>query len=377
MSGLRAAGEPDILAALRLTMIPGIGPRLQRTLLDRFGTPTKVLAAAERELSSVPGIGPKILSAIADAKRDSAPAEEEFETCRNNGIDIVLRETDAYPGPLHEVPDSPLILYQRGAVYERDELAVAIVGSRNCTVYGRRQTERIAGGLARAGITIISGLARGIDSFAHHAAIKAGGRTIAVLGSGLLNIYPPEHEELAGDVAGAGAVVSEFPLHQRPSRGLFPQRNRIISGLSLAVIVIEARERSGALHTARHASEQGRQVFVVPGNVDTFASAGSHGLIRDGATLIRSPEDVLDDLGPLASPVKRTEAEEVHSPRELTLNEREREVLNLVSSDETPIEQILKTTDLAPATVLSTLTILEMKKLVRRLPGNHLIRTGH
>lgn len=365
----------DTLSALRLTLVPGLGPRTQ-LLLGRFGSPAAALSATSDELQSVTGVGPKLIAAISEA-RDSQKAVAEFTEAREHRIELILRGSAEYPRPLEHLPDAPLLVYRRGKLLEQDELAVAIVGSRNCTLYGRQQAEKIAGALARSGITIVSGLARGIDAAAHQGALKAGGRTIAVLGSGLLNMYPPEHEELAGDVAANGAVISEFPLHQRPARGLFPQRNRIISGLSLAVLLIEARARSGALHTARHACEQGRDVLVLPGRVDSQASAGCHELIRDGATLIRHADDVLDSLGPLSAPVRTPTAEEVHTPRELTLNEREREVLNLVSSDETPIEHILAATDLAPSAVLSTLTILEMRKLVRRLPGNHLIRSGH
>lgn len=357
-------------------MVPGVGPRTQRNLLDRFGSPDAVLNASAGDLSTVSGVGPKLIRAITDARLDDR-APGEINEAEENRIDIITQDHGDYPRPLMELPDSPLLLYRRGATYERDELAVAIVGSRNCTLYGRQQAEKIASALARAGITIISGLARGIDAAAHQGAIKAGGRTIAVLGSGLLNIYPPEHKELAADVAGSGAVISEFPLHQRPSRGLFPQRNRIISGMSLAVLLIEARARSGALHTARHAMEQGRDVLALPGQVNKPASDGCHELIRDGATLVRHADDVLESLGPLSAPIRTTETEEVHNPRELSLNEREREILNHVRSDETPVEEILAATELAPSVVLSTLTILEMKKLLRRLPGNHVTRRSH
>ena len=376
MTDNAAAQQEALLSALRLTMVPGVGPRTQRNLLDRFGSAEAVLKASAGDLNTVSGVGPKLIRSITEARLNDR-AETEMREAAEHRIDLIPQGHAEYPRPLMELPDSPLVMYRRGGTYERDELAVAIVGSRNCTLYGRQQAEKIGGALARAGITIVSGLARGIDAAAHQGAIKAGGRTIAVLGSGLLNIYPPEHQELARDVAGSGAVISEFSLHQRPSRGLFPQRNRIISGLSLAVLLIEARSRSGALHTARHAMEQGRDVLALPGKVDNPASGGCHELIRDGATLVRHADDVLDGLGPLSAPVKTTATEEVHNPRELTLNEREREILNLVSSEETPIEQVLSSTDLAPAVVLSTLTILEMKKLVRRLPGNHITRRSH
>lgn len=372
---MSTAGPETILPALRLTMVPGVGPRTMQLLLNRFGSPADVLSASPSDLQSVKGVGPKLVNAIRSSTDEAA--RMELASASEHRIDLISKDDAQYPRPLLDLPDSPLLLYRRGDTFERDELAVAIVGSRNCTLYGRQQAEKIAGGLARAGITIISGLARGIDAAAHQGAIKAGGRTIAVLGSGLLNIYPPEHKELAVDVAGSGAVISEFPLNQRPSRGLFPQRNRIISGLSMAVILIEARSRSGALHTARHAMEQGRDVLALPGRVDNLACGGCHELIRDGATLVRHVDDVLDSLGPLSAPVKTSPEQEVHSPRELTLNEREREVLNLVGAEETSIEQVLAATDLAPSSVLSTLTILEMKKLIHRLPGNHVARRTH
>lgn len=370
-----SAADETILSSLQLTMVPGVGPRTMQLLLDRFGSPEGVLSAKPSDLQSVRGVGPKLVSAITSSTAETA--RKELCQAAEHRIELICKESPQYPRPLLDLPDSPLLVYRNGDTFERDELAVAIVGSRNCTLYGRQQAERIAGGLARAGITIVSGLARGIDAAAHQGAIKGGGRTIAVLGSGLLNIYPPEHKELAKDVAGSGAVISEFPLHQRPSRGLFPQRNRIISGLSMAVILIEARSRSGALHTARHAMEQGRDVLALPGRVDNLACDGCHELIRDGATLVRHVDDVLESLGPLSAPVQTAPEQAVHSPRELTLNEREREVLNLVTAEETSIEQVLASTDLAPASVLSTLTILEMKKLIHRLPGNFVARRSH
>ncbi len=372
----RSESREELLSALRLVMVPGAGPRTQQLLLERFQTPDAVLRATPDQLKTVRGVGPKLVSAITAARQESK-AEQELKQAEQLGVRYILRGAPEYPRPLNDLPDAPLLLSCRGAMYERDELAVAIVGSRNCTLYGRQQAEKLGSALARAGITIVSGLARGIDAAAHAGAIKAGGRTIAVLGSGLANIYPPEHQALATDVAASGAVISEFSLNQRPSRGLFPQRNRIISGLSLSVILIEARARSGALHTARHAMEQGRDILALPGRVDNVASEGCHELIRDGATLVRHADDVLESLGPLSAPIKTSEEQEVHSPRELSLNGREREILNLVQAEETPIEQVLASTDLTPAVVLSTLTILEMKKLVRRLPGNHIARRTH
>jgi DNA processing protein len=201
-------------------------------------------------------------------------------------LQIVPRGSAGYPQPLDEIPDPPPLLFVHGALQAADALAVAIVGSRHATHYGLTQAERLAGSLARAGFTIVSGLARGIDAAAHRGALAAGGRTLAVLGSGVLNIYPPEHQELAVQIRSQGAVLSEAPPHSNPLSGAFPQRNRIISGLALGVIVVEASARSGALITARHAMEQGRDVFAVPGRVDSRNSHGCHRLIRDGAKLV-------------------------------------------------------------------------------------------
>ena len=221
----------------------------------------------------------------------------------------------------------------------------------------------------------MSGLARGIDAAAHRGALTAGGRTIAVLATGLEFIYPPEHQELAMQITEQGALISECPLDQKPLRGLFPQRNRIVSGMALGVIIVEATSRSGALHTARHAMEQGREVFAVPGPVESRTSEGCHDLIRDGVSLIRGVEDVLDQLGPLATPARPDSDKTVHHPRELVLNPQESEILNAISTTATPIDDVVRATRLDPSRVLATLTVLEMRLFVRRLPGNMVIRT--
>ena len=364
-----------IIDYLRLNLTPGIGPRIHHTLLQHFGSPTAVLAASLDSLRQVSGVGPKLAQSILDHK-DSERANRELERCEKLGVRLMTRECPDYPPLLSEIHDAPPVFYCRGKLLDRDQLSIGIVGSRRCTLYGRQQAQKLAGGLARAGMTVISGLARGIDGAAHEGAIQAGGRTLAVLGTGVLKIYPPEHDDLAKKVIEHGALISEFPMDQRPSPGLFPQRNRIISGLSHGVIIVEATRKSGALHTARHAMEQGREVFALPGRVDSLASEGCHNLIRDGVTLVRNVDDVLESLGPLIQPVATGESEQVHSPRELTLNERELEVLNLVTTDPVPIDEILRSTDLAASSVLSTLTVLEMKRMVRRLPGSMMVRTS-
>jgi DNA processing protein len=236
------------------------------------------------------------------------------------------------------------------------------------------QAERLASGLARAGYTIVSGLARGIDAAAHRGALAAGGRTIGVLGSGVLTIYPPEHKELAAAVLENGALVSESAPHSEPFSGAFPQRNRIISGLSLGVIVVEAPPSSGALSTAKHAREQGREVFAVPGRVDSRVSRGCHGLIRDGAKLVESIDDVLEELGPLVEATPTATGQPIRHPAELSLNEIEQQVLSGITAEPATIDQVIAISRLPPPQVLATLSVLEMRRLVRRLSGGMVVR---
>ena len=372
-------GEPyqesdqSLLELIQLNLIRGVGPRIRRTLLDQFGSPAEILNAPRQELLNVPGIGTKLADAIIYREAKST-AEDELRRCRENGYQILFEDLPEYPSLLREMPDPPSLLYCNGSLLPEDELAVAIVGSRKCTHYGLQQAEKIAAALARAGITIVSGLARGIDQAAHTGALKAGGRTIAVMATGLAHIYPPEHRDLAQDVASQGAIVTEFPLDQAPVAGLFPQRNRIISGFSMGVVLIEAGRKSGALHTARHAYEQGREVFAVPGRIDHPASAGCHDLIRDGAMLVRDVDDILEGLGPAKTPVMTAQNREVHTPRELSLSEFERDVLNLVTLEPQHLNEIVQSSELDSSRILSTLTILEMRKVVKRLPGGFLVR---
>jgi DNA processing protein len=288
--------DDDLLAALRLNAVPGVGPRLQALLLERFETPQRVLEATGRELLEVDGIGPKLSVAITQARQGDF-AESELARCRELGIDILERGGERYPSALIDICDPPLLLYRRGELRPVDELAFAIVGTRHATHYGRQQAEKFAAGLARAGFTIISGLARGIDAAAHRGALAAGGRTIAVCATGLNQIYPPEHAGLANEVAASGALLSESPLDRGPLRGLFPQRNRIISGLCRGVLIVEASRKSGSLHTARHAQEQGREVFAIPGQIDNPECHGCLDLLRDGVTLVRSIDDILEEHG--------------------------------------------------------------------------------
>ncbi len=365
--------EDDVADVLLLSLVSGIGPRLRQALLERFGTARAVLAAPASLLRTVPGIGMKLAGALTQA-RQQIDVAAEIALCRERQIAIVSPRDPAYPRSLREIVDPPGVLFVRGALAPRDALAVAIVGARHATRYGLAQAERLAASLSRAGLTIVSGLARGIDGAAHRGALSAGGRTIAVLGSGVLNIYPPEHQELAQQVMAQGAVVSEAPVRAAPMSGMFPQRNRLISGMTLGVIVVEAARQSGALITARHATEQGREVFAVPGRVDSRMSHGCHQLLRDGAKLVESPEDVLEELGPLVAAAPRDDGPPVRHPAELLLNEVEQAVLAAIGDETTSVDQVVAASGLPTQQVLATLSVLEIRRIVRRISGSLVAR---
>ncbi|MBN1851911.1 MAG: DNA-processing protein DprA [Pirellulales bacterium] len=360
----------DVISAVRLAMVSGVGPLLRRELLSHFGTPAAILAAAPSELCRVRGIGPTLAKRIAAAE-ETIDVEAELRIASQHGLRLMLDTDDDFPRLLAEIHDPPGLLFVRGQILPSDRLAVGIVGMRHASRYGLVQAERLASGLARAGITVVSGLARGIDGAAHRGALAAGGRTIAILASGLVNIYPPEHVPLADAiVAAGGALLSEQPPRMEPLSGMFPQRNRIISGLSLGVIVVEAAHRSGALITARHAMEQGRDVFAVPGRVDQRQSRGCHQLIRDGATLVESVDDILDELGPLVETTPRGDGRTVRHPAELKLNEIEQQVLQAIDTTPTMIDTVTALCGLPVHRVLSTISVLEMRRLIRRVSGN-------
>jgi DNA processing protein len=360
--------DSALVDAVRLSLVSGVGPIMRKALLDHFGTPAAVLAAPMSALREVQGIGPKLAQSIASACTE-VDAEREIELCRQREITILTGAAADYPPALAEIPDPPGVLFVRGEIKPQDAIAVAIVGSRHATTYGTMVAERLAGSLARAGITVVSGLARGIDAAAHRGALAAGGRTLAVMGSGVLHIYPPEHAELALEVIHSGALISEHPPQSPPMSGSFPQRNRIITGLSLGVIVVEASDRSGALISARHAMEQGREVFAVPGRIDSRMSKGCHRLLRDGAKLVETAEDVLEELGPLVTPAPSADGQAIHHPAELMLNELEQQVLAAIGAEPTQVDQIVSASGLPVQQVLATLSVLEMRRLVRRVSG--------
>lgn len=365
--------DQDVADTLTLSMLPGLGPRTLASLLEQFGDATAVLAASGQEISSVPGIGPKLTHTIATA-RDHVDAAAVAIWCQQNDVSIVCWDDEGYPQMLDDLADAPPILFVRGEIIAEDEIAVAIVGTRHATPYGLKQAERFGYGLAKAGVTVVSGLARGIDAAAHQGALNGGGRTIAVLGSGLGQIYPAEHQGLAKAVAADGAVISEYAPDAKPRGGMFPQRNRLIAGLSLGTLVVEAPDRSGALITARLAGEQNRDVFAIPGPITSRASRGANQLIRDGAKLVQNVEELLEELGPIGRPVVTDSGQEIRSGSELNLNDIERQVLHVIDPTSTSIDAVIEKSGLPAHRVMAIISVLEMRRLIRRLSGQYVSR---
>lgn len=363
----------DVQTVLQLCMLPGLGPRTLTSLLDGFGSAQAVLNATDTRLASVHGVGKKLIHTIRTATHHVDTAEI-LRWCHENDCHVISKGTNIYPQRLHDLVDAPPVLFCQGNLIPADEMAVAIVGTRHASTYGLKQAERFGYGLARAGVTVISGMARGIDAAAHNGALSGGGRTVAVLGGGLGKIYPSEHTGLAKAIAADGAVISEYAPQAQPRAGMFPQRNRLIAALSLATLVIEAPDRSGSLITANLAAEQNRAVLALPGQVTSRNSRGTNQLIREGATLVQTVDDVLEALGPMDQPVETDDGHEVRNPAELKLNDLERQVLSLIEDSSTPIDDVIRNSGLPAHRVIATISVLEMRRLVRRLSGQYVSR---
>lgn len=368
--------DAELIDLLALTLVPGLGPRLTQALLDRFGSAVAARRASAHDLESIPHIGSKLSRSFVEALQ-RADGQAELSRATQHGVSVLSYSSPDYPTRLKELPDAPHVLYVRGSIIPSDHMAVAIVGSRKCTSYGQRMAQRIAAGLARAGYTVVSGLALGIDGSAHRGALEAKGRTIAVLAGGLSSIYPPDHVQLAEDVAANGALITETPMMMQPQRGMFHSRNRLISGLAQAVVIVEANDRSGALITARHAAEQGRDVFTIPANVDSHFSAGSLRLLRDGAKLIRDVDDLLEDLkGLKTSPTIPSKSKSTPTPSappaEPTpppnLDPVQQRVWDFLTEPRHS-DEITRAMELASGEVSKLLLLMEMKKAIRRGPG--------
>jgi DNA processing protein len=350
---------------LTLRLVPGLGPRLTAALLRHFGTPAAVLRAQPAQLQKVPHVGEKIAHEICQAF-NRVEVDKELELLARHDTHLVSLAAPGYPPSLESISDPPQLLFVRGTLTPPDANAVALVGSRSCTAYGRRVTERLAKGLVQAGFTVVSGLARGIDGVAHRAALGAGGRTLAVLAGGLSKIYPPEHADLAREVQASGALITESEMAMEPMAGMFPARNRIISGLSRAVVIVEAAERSGALITASHAAEQGRAVLAVPGPIDSLASGGANALIRKGAILVRGVEDILEELDGIRSTASPSRS----SPPPPSLDEAQRRIWDFLAEQPRHLDEMAQQLGFTIPALSGMLLTLEMKRIVRRLPGN-------
>jgi len=352
---------------LAFSYVKGIGAVRFRKLLSFFGDLSRAWQAGSAELQAA-GLSEKNVADLS-AKRNTLDPLALPDQLRTKGISFFTWLDDAYPRYLKEIAQPPPVLYCKGSITAEDDLAVAIVGTRNVTAYGKQITQDTAEYLARNGVTVVSGLARGVDGLAHHSAIEAGGRTIAVLGSGVDIIYPPEHRKLAERIQEHGAIVSDYAPGTKPDGINFPPRNRIISGLSRGTIVIEAGEKSGALITAKFAVEQDREVFAVPGSVLSPMSRGTNDLIGEGAIPMTNPKAVLDAL-------RIEEGSRVVNSKEPELNDIERTVLRVLGQDSLHIDDICVRMDLSVERLTVALTMMELKGLVVREQGMVYRQTG-
>ncbi len=358
-------------ASIALNMLRLMGPVRLRKLLEVFGSPESVLTAKGDRLRRIDGIGPDVAEQIVNWE-SHVDLAAELERIRVFGAHVITAESPEYPRSLREIHAPPIVLYVWGKIEERDQHAIGIIGARRTTHYGSESAKKLAYQLSYAGLTIVSGLARGIDTAAHQGALAAKGRTIAVIGSGLAKLYPPENAALAERIrGGSGAVVSEFSMEIEPDRQTFPMRNRIISGWSQGILVVEAGLNSGALITASQAVEQGRSVYAVPGHINAPSAMGSNRLIQQGAKLVMDASDILDDLQILLPDAKPVTAAARPLPE---LSDSERSVYDAIDSSETAIDAIAAKCNLPSAAISSTLLRLELKRLVKQLPGKYFVK---
>ncbi len=363
-------------SVILLNMVPGLGGVRLKRLLESFGRVSRIIKAKESQLLGVRDIGEGIAAGIVKCASETDSLKKELALIEKENVQIITISDDQYPASLKEIYDPPPVLYLKGSLLSSDLNSVALVGSRRASFYGQSMCERLAYELAAKGISVVSGLARGIDTAAHRGALRARGRTIAVLGSGITRIYPRENKELAEQISNSGCLLSEFPLCAHPARENFPRRNRIISGLSLGVVIVEAAQRSGALITANFALEQGREVFAVPGKIDSLTSWGTHSLIKDGAKLVENANDIITELGLDINPSLGKNKEKRQGECLLpNLTSEEKEIYSFLSTDPQYIDEIAKVSGVSLVKVLSLLVKLELKKLTRQLPGKMFVRT--
>lgn len=391
----------ETISLIHLNLIQGVGPKTVQILRDVFGSTERALQATPDELRKIDRLSPAVCDLLIH-KPVLYPIERELELIHKYGCQVVTLYDAAYPLHLKEIDTPPVVLYVKGELTPEDTLSISLVGSRNAKDYGRKVSYRLSYQIAQRGLTVVSGFARGIDTAAHRGAIEAGGRTIAVMGNGLSVVYPATNSNLAEKIEASGALVSEFPMAVRPKPRNFPRRNRIISGLTLGTVVVEASNRSGALITARLAAEQNREVFAVPGEIFSELSAGTHKLINDGAKLINTVDDLLNELPPYVlnqiqsqtSPVPNTEVgptqetpvektdtkpvlpqptpeaqQPISTPPPPDLTPDEKTIFEAIEVPSSHIDTIVRTTQLPIGQVSSVLLMLELKGVVQQLPG--------
>ena len=388
----------ETISLIHLNLIQGVGLKTVQRLRDVFGSTTRALRAAPDEIRKIDQLSPAVRDLLIH-KPVLYPIERELELIQTYGCQVVTLYDAAYPSHLKEIDTPPFVLYVRGELLPEDAISVSVVGSRNAKDYGRKVSYRLSYQIAQRGLTVVSGFAKGIDTAAHRGALEAGGRTIGVMGNGLSLIYPAANRDLAEKIETSGALVSEFPMAARPKPRNFPRRNRIISGLTLGTVVVEASNRSGALITARLAAEQNREVFAVPGEIFSQLSAGTHKLINEGAKLINTVDDLLNELPPYVlsqiqpqaspSPVPDMEALPTHvSPAQQSdtgpvlpepipeapppppdLTPDEKTIFEAIEVPSSHIDTIVRTTQLPISQVSSVLLMLELKGIVQQLPG--------
>jgi DNA processing protein len=361
-------------ALIALNMIDHVGPVRLRQLLEHFGEPQAILRASKSQLHQVRGIGEEVAEAIGNWDR-SIDLSAELKRIEEFGCTIVTQQDDIYPEHLRQIYDPPIVLYVKGQLTSRDKNSVALVGSRLTTPYGLEVARKLAYQLAYLGVTVVSGGARGIDTAAHQGALSGKGRTIAVLGTGINIVFPPENAELFERIASSGAVMTQFPFNRTADKQSFPIRNRIVAGMTLGTAVVEANLTSGALITANMAIENGRQVFAVPGRIDSPRSKGCHELIKKGAKLCESAEDILSEFEYLFPRSNRSEGPG-DSPKlpAATLSENEQSVFDALTDDESSIDELIRRSGLPASTVTVALLGLEMKRLIRQLPGKMFLK---
>jgi DNA processing protein len=361
-------------ALVALNLIEHVGPVRVRQLLEYFGDATAILAASRRELLQVRNIGEEVAQAIVSWEK-TIDLSAELKRIADFGCRIVTQADAEYPELLRQIYDPPVVLYVRGELLPKDKNSVALVGSRLTTHYGIEMARKLAYQLAYLGVTVVSGGARGIDSAAHQGALSGKGRTIAVLGTGINLIWPAENKELFERVTANGALITQFPFNRPGDKQSFPIRNRIVAGMTLGTVVVEANLTSGALITANFATEYGRQVFAVPGRIDSPRSKGCHDLIKKGAKLCEGVEDILSEFEYLFPPSnKPPSAAETGVLPAIELSENEQKVYDALSNEEIGIDDVIRKSGLPPSAVSVALLSLEMKRLIRQLPGKMFLK---